>query len=320
MDVTPYEYGLIPISPLTLRPNLPVSVDVFVWCAGEEQPSLFAAKDQVISGDSSTRLTHSEDLRLYISTQSKDIYQQYLRDGLPALLEGDDLDQTAKTAILAEVVRDVLAHDFGANDASTIVASSIEFGNHISHLLCDSTLNGIEFGQVLHHDYGTFTHSANVAFYSGLIAHGLGFRDEELAEIVVGGLLHDIGKLEIDNRILNKPGKLDDLEFRKVKAHPLIGFRRLTPIPNTSRVHFLMTYQHHERLDGRGYPVGIERHEIDITAKICTVADVYEALTSNRPYRAALKPSRAIEIMNADLGKAFDEEVFRCFLSNLVNR
>ncbi len=106
--------------------------------------------------------------------------------------------------------------------------------------------------------------------------------------------MHDIGKLEIDSRILNKPGKLDDLEFRKVKTHPIVGFRRLVSIPNVTRIHFLMTYQHHERLDGKGYPVGIERHEIDITAKICTVADVYEALTSNRPYRSALKPSRLL--------------------------
>lgn len=320
MENQSFEFGLLPISPLTLRPNAPLAVDVFIWKNGELKPNLFAAKDQWIPEGSVPKLNDANELRLFIDCRNKEEYQEYLREGLPNLLNDEQLDDTAKTAILAEVVRDILSHDFGSNDASTIVDSSIQFGDHVSKLLSQTTLTGMELGQVLHHDYGTFTHSANVAFYSGLIAHGLGFRDKDLSEIVVGGLLHDIGKLEIDSRILNKPGKLDDLEFRKVKTHPIVGFRRLVAIPNVTRIHFLMTYQHHERLDGKGYPVGIERHEIDITAKICTVADVYEALTSNRPYRSALKPTRAIEIMNADLGKAFDEEVFRCFLSNLVNR
>ncbi len=320
MEGHAFEFGLIPISPLTLRPDSPLAVDVYIWRNGDSNPSLFVAKDQWIPDGSVPKLNEDNELRLFIDSRSKDSYQQYLRESLPNLLNDQQLDDGAKTAILAEVVRDVLCHDFGANNASAIVESSLQFGEHVSQLLSQTKLTGMELGQVLHHDYGTFTHSANVAFYSGLIARGLGFRDNDLSEIVVGGLLHDIGKLEIDSRILNKPGKLDDLEFRLVKTHPIVGFRRLVAIPNVTRVHFLMTYQHHERLDGKGYPVGIDRHEIDITARICTVADVYEALTSNRPYRAALKPSRAIEIMSADIDKAFDEEVFRCFLSNLVNR
>lgn len=320
MESREFEFGLIPISPRTICPDVPIAVDVFVWPTGESQPTLFLAKEQVIAGSSTEEVLESPDIRLFIDCRYKDVYQSYLRDQLPNLLNNEHLDSTAKTAILSEVVRDVLSHDFGSNDASMIVENSHALGKHMTDLLANFQLTGVELGQVLHHDYGTFTHSANVGFYSGLIAAGLGFREEELSEIVVGGLLHDIGKLDIDERILNKPGKLDDLEFRKIKTHPLVGFRRLTAVANVSRVHLLMTYQHHERLDGRGYPVGIERDEIDIAAKICTVADVYEALTSNRPYRSALKPSRAIEIMKADVGKAFDEEVFRCFLANLINR
>lgn len=134
-----------------------------------------------------------------------------------------------------------------------------------------------------------------------------------MQKIVVGGLLHDLGKLDIDDRILCKPGRLTDREFRKVSTHPTIGFRRLARRTDLSAHQLMMVYQHHERVDGKGYPAGCISDEIDLWAKVCSVVDVFEALTSYRPYRSPMTRKRALEIMNRERGAAFDPELLSCW-------
>jgi putative nucleotidyltransferase with HDIG domain len=166
---------------------------------------------------------------------------------------------------------------------------------------------------VLHHDYATFTHSANVAFYSAMLASELGLGQEDVQQITAGGLLHDLGKLEIDEKILCKPGKLDDDEFRTIRMHPTNGFRKLARREDLSAGQLMMVYQHHERIDGRGYPTGCVGEDVHLWAKICAVVDVFEALTSHRPYRSPMPRARAIELLARDSGTAFDPEIFSCW-------
>ena len=177
--------------------------------------------------------------------------------------------------------------------------------------------------QVLHHDYATFTHSANVAFYCGLLAAELGFERSDIERITTGGLLHDLGKLEIDEEILCKPGRLNELEFRRIRMHPLLGFKKLAHREDLCEGQLMMTYQHHERLDGKGYPVGCVESNIHPWAKLCAVVDVFEALTSQRPYRTPMPRSKALMLQQRDSGTAFDPEMLACWKSiiqrNLAN-
>ena len=222
--------------------------------------------------------------------------------------------------MVSEVVRDVLANAFKSESTSTIVGTANLLGQHIASLVSETQLSMTGLSKILHHDYGTFTHSANVALYSSLLALRMGFQEYSIEDIAVGGLLHDIGKLSIDDKILNKPGKLDDMEFRIIKKHPLEGFRRLVSEENVTTCQLLMAYQHHEKLDGTGYPVGIESDEISKVAKLCAVVDVYEALTSKRPYRNAMRPDQAIEIMARDVGKHLDGEILEIWKEFVFDR
>jgi HD-GYP domain-containing protein (c-di-GMP phosphodiesterase class II) len=148
-------------------------------------------------------------------------------------------------------------------------------------------------------------HSERVAVFADLIAEEMGLRPERRRWLTRAALLHDIGKLGISNAILDKPGKLTEAEFATVQMHPVHSedilsrvsvFRDLVPVAGG----------HHERLDGKGYPRGLKGEQISLETRIVTVADVFDALTADRPYRKAMPVAQALSIMTKDSGTAFD--------------
>lgn len=166
-------------------------------------------------------------------------------------------------------------------------------------------------------DEYTFKHSVDVATISMIIAKNQGFSDQEVQQIGICGLLHDLGKSEIPPEILNKPGRLTEKEFDLMKKHPLIGYQMINPkkeIPNECKLGVL---QHHEKINGEGYPFGLKAEKIHPFAKILSVADIYDALVTERPYKEAFTPRDAVEMimaMTADL----DISVIKGFLSSVI--
>lgn len=157
-------------------------------------------------------------------------------------------------------------------------------------------------------DY-TYSHSINVAVLSTVLGMVLGLNRRELNELALGALVHDIGKVFIDKRIINKTSKLNFEEFEEMKRHSLAGYNYLisnSAIPDASKAAVL---SHHEQYSGAGYPTGLLDNEIPLFGRIVSVADVYDALTSNRPYRHALLPSDAIEYVMSGYNSMFDPMV-----------
>lgn len=163
----------------------------------------------------------------------------------------------------------------------------------------------------------TSGHSTRVAFFADLIAGELGFAADHRRWLRRGALLHDIGKLGVSNAILDKPGKLDDEEFAVIRQHPvhtatilgrITAFRELAD----------MTCGHHERLDGTGYPYRIGGSEIRLETRVITTADIFDALTAERPYRGAMPVEKALAIMAGDLGTALDPVCFEALRSVLA--
>ena len=121
--------------------------------------------------------------------------------------------------------------------------------------------------------------------------------------------MHDIGKLGVSNRILDTPGRLTDAEYATVKEHPVLTERILERVPGFSEL-ALLASAHHERLDGSGYPHGLTAGELTMPMRVLAVADVYEALTAERPYRPAWSSERALEIMRLDVPQRLDHDAF----------
>lgn len=168
------------------------------------------------------------------------------------------------------------------------------------------------------HDNYTFSHSTNVTIYALALAMKLGFNDKQLNEIGLGSMLHDIGKVEIPTEILNKDGKLTEQEYDLVKQHPTIGFEMLRKQRSISLLSAHCAFQHHEKLDGTGYPRGIKGDEIHLYGKILAIADVFDALTSHRSYRNAMLPHVAMEILFAGAGTQFDADLIRVFQQSIA--
>ncbi|MDK2786689.1 MAG: hypothetical protein PWQ80_1368 [Thermotoga sp.] len=145
-------------------------------------------------------------------------------------------------------------------------------------------------------DHYTAEHSRNVAKIACLIGEKMNLKRKELKILEIAGHLHDIGKIAVPEHILNKPGKLSDEEFEIIKKHPVVGADILREYPELSFTVPVVLY-HHERMDGSGYPLGLKDKEIPILARILAVADVFDALTSDRPYRKAMKPEDALSLM-----------------------
>lgn len=150
-------------------------------------------------------------------------------------------------------------------------------------------------------DSYTRGHSDSVAAIVSGMAALTGANKEEIERITIGGKLHDIGKIGVRDSVLLKPGALTDEEFAQIKQHPLIGARILESIPSLSDIVSVVLY-HHERLDGKGYPKGLKSKNIPQSARMTAVADTYNALTSDRPYRKGMKQEKALQIIDEAKG------------------
>ncbi|MGN0368195.1 MAG: HD-GYP domain-containing protein [Wujia sp.] len=160
----------------------------------------------------------------------------------------------------------------------------------------------------------TAGHSRRVAQYSRMIAQKLGYSDKELEEIYCAGLIHDVGKLGIDNRIINKNGALTQEEYQEIKKHPVMGYEILKNISIRGNFAFGAKW-HHERMDGKGYPDGLTEGEIPKIAKIIAVADAYDAMTSKRAYRDIMKQEKVREQFVQGSGSQFDTEIAQIMIS-----
>jgi putative nucleotidyltransferase with HDIG domain len=141
----------------------------------------------------------------------------------------------------------------------------------------------------------------------------MGLKQDQLENLHRGALLHDIGKIGIPAGILDKPGKMTDEEYQLIQEHPSKGARILEPIAAYAHI-IPMVVQHHEKFNGKGYPDGIAGKEISLGGRILAVADVFDALISDRPYRKGMGLERTIGIIKEDSGTHFDPNVVRAFL------
>lgn len=172
----------------------------------------------------------------------------------------------------------------------------------------DILLNMLKF------DNNTYEHSLNVAKYSErlnkLLCTGI-----DSSIMYYSGLFHDIGKLKINLDILNKESSLKDEEFDIIKKHSNMGYSIMKKYSMPKELQYSAFY-HHERWDGKGYPVKLKGDKIPLVARIISVCDVYDALTSDRPYRKAFTMEEAVSMMKNSNGQ-FDQEIFKIFISNL---
>jgi hypothetical protein len=156
-------------------------------------------------------------------------------------------------------------------------------------------------------------HAATTMHYSVEVGRKLGLGNDEIAAIKLGALFHDVGKIGVPEALLSKPAELTDDEWVEMKAHPTIGASLLGNVPMLERIRPIVL-AHHENFDGTGYPQGLKGSEIPLAAQIISVADAYDAMTSERPYRGAKRPKQALRELRANAGTQFNPVVVEAFI------
>lgn len=165
-------------------------------------------------------------------------------------------------------------------------------------------------------DY-TFHHSINVAIICGVLGKWLGLKDSELKDLILAGLLHDMGKTQIPLEVLNKPGQLTDSEMAVMRLHTTQGYSLVQKIGAVPKAVARGALEHHERCDGSGYPYGLKSGEIHLYAKIIAVADTYDAMTSDRVYQKKRTPFQVVETISQEMFAKLEPAICTVFLNNV---
>lgn len=168
------------------------------------------------------------------------------------------------------------------------------------------------------HDNYSYVHSLRVATLLSLFGHTIGIKGDDLMTLSTGGLLHDVGKMDIPNEVLNKPGKLSDEEFVVMKSHVTHTSEHLRESPDIPKGAATIAEQHHEKIDGTGYPRGLKGAELNDLARMSAIVDIFSALTDRRVYKPPMPPEKAMEIMTG-MKDGLDQQLLALFRGMLLD-
>jgi putative nucleotidyltransferase with HDIG domain len=236
------------------------------------------------------------------------------------LIEKSRVEDKSKVALNTEVIKRVgegVQYLYeNANSDNFLEATNNVTGELIKAIESNNAI-AVDINLIKVSDEYTFKHSVDVATMGMIIGRQYGLNETELREIGVAGLLHDLGKSEIPNEILNKPAKLTDEEFALMKQHSLFGFKILKEKNEFSDNILKGVLQHHEKMNGNGYPLGVTGESINKLARVLAVADIYDALVTERPYKKGFPKRDALEMIFA-MSLELDNKAITSFMNSVI--
>ncbi len=309
----------LPIDGDTLVEDTEVDCDLFIksHVNGIPRYVLFCHGGEMFRGDRRSQLIEDNIKKLYVYANSYKTFKDYQEKNLKKILTDKGKSSNEKSTIVYSVAKN-LTQDLLNNTKSGAKVERVTdwVDTTVDYILRDekSFSNLIK---VTAHDYQTYTHSINLSVLGLLFGKYLNLSSDCLRCLGTGMLLHDFGKIQIPKKILNKNGSLTSDEFKVIIKHPETGISLLTDENGISEESLLIVVQHHENYDGTGYPFGIGGNDIHLFARVARIIDTYDALTTNRIYRNALKPFSALVEMRETMENCLDIELFKEFVSFL---
>ena len=285
--------------------------DLFLPADPGSSPALFRERKAPLVCEDFEWLISEGIQNLYVSVADHIHVRRYMQQ---PVLDTAHTSPVHRYQALKQLNKAVFDSILGGKELHGVVQFATVHASHLANVVCDRDLVLADLFSLMDHDYYTYSHAANVSAYCLALAKGLGISDQsDLVAIGTGALLHDLGKRQIPADVLNKPGKLDDAERELIEQHPRTAFDELAVREDLNWDQLMIVYQHHERLDGSGYPIGLEGDEIHPWAKICAIADVFDALTSDRPYRTRDSVESALAYLDQMSESGFDRDMVLCF-------
>jgi putative nucleotidyltransferase with HDIG domain len=305
----------LPINSNSLRTDTKIGCDLYllVKTSIDSRYVLYCRGDAVFENNKKEMLVEKNTNRLFIKNEDQQTYYEYLEDNFQNIISDTRISSDEKTKIIHGTATNLVKDLFNDPRAGNIERTKTFAYNMVDYILKEGSA-ARSLLKIAIHEYYTYTHSVNVAAVGTLFAKNIGLGDDDLKGFCSGILLHDIGKTKISTDILNKNGKLTDEEYSKIKEHPELGVEILKGTNNGFTDEYTITLQHHENYDGTGYPLGLQKDEIHCCGRIARIIDVYDALTTNRPYAKAMRPFAALKEMKEKMLNCFDKEMFVEFI------
>jgi len=308
--------GFIRVPHCVLRALDKTCVDLFLQHDELDTPVLYRDAGYPLSEDRAQGLAEKCEDALFVRARDYASFSKDLVDTLEVTLDAESLPVTERFELMQCAVALEVEQSLRMVSSNNYVAQTKSIGRQIVGLVNDNQVLPADLFDIVRHDHHTFVHVTNVAGYVTLLAKEMSITDrKELEAIAVGGLLHDLGKRHIPRSVLNKTSALTPHEWEIIREHPQRGYEELYNRDNIEHGQLMMTYQHHEHLNGNGYPVGITEEEIHPWAKMLAVVDVFDALTGQRPYRTPASCEEALDFLNSKAGTQFDQEIVACWTS-----
>ncbi len=298
----------------TLVPNRQAGVKLFLRTE-KNHYALFINNTSQISAKKIEQLQENSVKYLYLDTSDQQDYLNYLKENLSSILSNPELTDNDKAEIIYNTASSITEELFlkpstkGIKQTRNLVNCMIDT---ISHSPKTSNL----LMMITSQDYYTYTHSINVGIYgiSMMRKTKPSISEAELKTLGLGFFLHDLGKARIPNTIINKQGPLDQLEWELMREHPMLGADLVRKMGEDSPPLTDIILTHHERNCGSGYPNKLTQNEISLPGKICALCDVFDALTTKRPYKKALSTFEALKVMKNEHHEHFDTELLNQFI------
>jgi len=314
------------VHPLTFIPNHSASLEIYSWDERNLSFVKVLEPDDLLSQERQNHFAMLEEPNLYISADMLPRYREILAYNLTHKVNAEQIPEIVKLTIVCESIRyrlsDALESLSFDHWIESVYANSKEFEQFVKSISTGKIeLMGRKVLFSLWKE-GTFlNHSFNVGFYCYLLARCLRKKmniELDPVECMVGGILHDIGKLcdnsDINGNIVMIPldGRIESIPFRKYDSHPSVGFELLLRSPAITKLPLLACYQHHERHNGKGYPVGLTSDQIAIGSSICAVANRWDGLMTDRKGHKAISRVNAIQTIQSEKSLYWNAEVVQC--------
>lgn len=310
------ERTYVRITPAILRADMPLPFRVYRR-EGEDTLRLVAEENSAVPGAllNHTVTPEGGGIRFYVRADQRDALVHYQEGILEDVLRDRDLAVDAKCEIVQSQTT-LLSQEMFERPTSAQISRQRKTIREMVDLVVrePDAMHGL-LG-LTHYDYHTYTHSVNVGVYALwlLVEHFHYKTDLDMHETAASYFLHDIGKCRVDPAIINKPGRLDAAEWVEIRKHPDHGYAILMEEMSLTPETALVVMQHHERMDGLGYPKGLKGEEVHPYARVCSLVDAFDALTTRRSYKAALTRFDALNLMKDEMSMQFDAEIFRSFV------
>ena len=299
------------VSPLLLVPRTTAGFKVFL--RNESGYVLYVNGAEGFTEAHQKRLFHNGVKEVYIPGQERKGYEKYIEQNLGRILDDEEITLQKRADILYNVSVSALEETFEQKLPKTL-------GSQQHRWIVGLVRNCIDFlgkkgslkklAKLIRHDYNTYSHCLNVFLLSTATLQTYGLDQKELQKWGTGSILHDLGKTRIPRNILRKPGRLDPEERAIVETHTIQGVA-LSARLSLSREALNTILFHHEKMDGSGYPAGMNGLDLPPPIRVVTVADIYDALTTDRPYAKQLTPFEALSKMREEMGDQIDMAAFK---------